>query len=160
MRIRARVVALEYSTNDAASRNRSIVNHMNNIHHTVRSFVAAACMLTTAACGTAQPVDQAPAAVESYLQARVAGNAEQMIALSCSDWEAKARIEASTFQSMKAELEGVACTVDSSTSGEAAIQCTGRIVTSYNGESREWRLDERAFRTVLEGGEWRMCGYR
>ena len=117
-------------------------------------------MLATVACGTAQPVDQAPAAVESYLQARVVGNAEQMIALSCSDWETKARIEASTFQSMKAELEGVACTVESSTSSEATIQCTGRIVTSYNGESREWRMDERAFRTVLENGEWRMCGYR
>ena len=140
--------------------NRSIVNHMNKFHHRVRSFAAAACMLAAAACGTAPPVDQARAAVESYLQARVAGNAEQMIALSCSDWEAKARIEASTFQSMKAELEGVTCTIESPTSSEAMVRCTGRIVTSYNGESREWRMDERAFRTVLENGEWRMCGYQ
>ena len=122
--------------------------------------VAVAVLLASAACSAAQPPEQATKAVEAYLQARVAGNAEQMIALSCADWEAQARIEASTFKSMNAQLDGVACSVDAAASSETAVRCSGRIVTSYNGESREWRMDERAFRTVAEGGEWRMCGYK
>ena len=39
-------------------------------------------------------------------------------------------------------------------------QITGKIVTRYNGESRDWRLDQRPFVSTLEGGEWRMCGYK
>jgi outer membrane lipoprotein-sorting protein len=136
---------------------------MNSITRNMRMCAllgAALVVVVLSACSAAQPVEQAASSVESYLQARVAGNAEQMIALSCAAWESQARIEASSFQSMNAALDGVTCAVASSTASEALVHCTGRIVTSYNGESREWRMDERAFATAIEGGEWRMCGYR
>jgi hypothetical protein len=83
-----------------------------------------------------------------------------MISLSCADWEAKARIEATSFKSMDAKLDGVTCTAGTADGSNSTVTCTGRILTSYNGASREWRLDERPFSAVLEGGEWRMCGYR
>ncbi len=117
-------------------------------------------VLTTVACsGAAQSKDYAARNVEAYLYARVAGNAEQMIALSCSDWETKARVEASTFKSMNAQLDNVTCSATANGSS-ADVHCSGRIVTSYNGESKEWKLDERTFASTLESGEWRMCGYK
>ena len=129
---------------------------MNSITRNMRmcALLGAALVFVLSACGAAQPVEQAASSIESYLQARVAGNAEQMIALSCAAWESQARIEASSFQSMNAALDGVTCAVASSTASEALVHCTGRIVTSYNGESREWRMDERAFAAAIEGGEW------
>lgn len=122
--------------------------------------LGAAIIVVMSACGGAPSVERAAEDVEAYLQARVEGSAEQMIALSCASWEPQARIEASSFQSMNAQLDGVACVVASSNASEAQVHCSGRIVTSYNGESREWRMDERAFIVAAEGGEWRMCGYR
>jgi hypothetical protein len=99
-------------------------------------------------------------AVETYLQARVQSDVDKMISLSCPDWEGQARIEASTFEALKAQLEGVTCQ-DASTDGATTlVACSGKIVTTYNGETREWSLEERQFKMVLDDGEWRMCGYQ
>jgi hypothetical protein len=40
------------------------------------------------------------------------------------------------------------------------VQCQGKIVADYNGEKQEFDLNRRVFRAILEGGEWRMCGYQ
>jgi hypothetical protein len=135
---------------------------MSSHHTSVRAAWLALIFIFLAACGGGSAPDSAAAGrnVEAYLQARVKSNVEQMISLSCADWEAKARIEATSFQSMDAKLDGVTCTAGAADGASSTVTCTGRIVTSYNGESREWRLDERPFSVVLEGGEWRMCGYR
>ena len=98
--------------------------------------------------------------VEQYLAARVGGDLARMTALSCAKWEAGARIEAASFKAMTAALEGVACTTSGSDASSASVACTGKIVTSYNGETRDWRMDERAFNVSLDNGEWRVCGYK
>ena len=99
-------------------------------------------------------------AIMAYLQARVQSDVDKMIGLSCPEWEAQARIEASTFKALNAQLDGVSC-ADSSTDGNTTlVSCTGKIVTTYNGETREWPLSDRQFKTVLDDGEWRMCGYQ
>lgn len=98
--------------------------------------------------------------IMAYLQARVQSDVDKMIGLSCPDWEAQARIEASTFKALNAQLDGVSCQ-DAGTDGSATlVSCTGKIVTTYNGETREWPLSDRQFKTVLDDGEWRMCGYQ
>ena len=98
--------------------------------------------------------------IMAYLQARVQSDVDKMIGLSCPDWEAQARIEASTFKALKAQFDGVSCQ-DASTDGSTTlVSCKGKIVTTYNGETREWPLSDRQFKTVLEDGEWRMCGYQ
>ena len=103
---------------------------------------------------------QASHTVQTYLQARVQSNVDQMISLSCPEWEAQARIEASTFKAMKAQLEGMACQDGTAGENTTLVACQGKIVTTYNGETREWSLSERQFKTVLQDGEWRMCGYQ
>jgi hypothetical protein len=98
--------------------------------------------------------------IQTYLQARVQSDVDKMISLSCPAWEAQARIEASTFKALNARLDGVSCS-DSSTDGSATlVSCQGKIVTTYNGETREWSLSDHQFKTVLDDGEWRMCGYQ
>jgi hypothetical protein len=83
-----------------------------------------------------------------------------MIGLSCPDWEAQARIEASTFKALNAQLDGMSCEDSRADGNTTLVSCKGKIVTTYNGETREWSLSERQFKTVLDDGEWRMCGYQ
>lgn len=102
----------------------------------------------------------APAGViENYLAARVESDLDRMILLSCPAWEANARVEAASFQSMDARLDGVSCAASEVNDDRAVVACTGQIVTTYQGEAREWSVAEQTYLTVLDGGEWRMCGY-
>lgn len=114
--------------------------------------------LFLAACAS-EASSAAPAILE-YLKARVANDLTGMINWSCPEWEPQAQIEVSTFQALQADLEDVTCE-DAGEDGDAAlVACTGKIVTTYNGEQREWDLSARQFRAVLDDGQWRMCGYK
>ncbi|HQV27256.1 MAG TPA: hypothetical protein PLG23_03020 [Thermoflexales bacterium] len=118
--------------------------------------VLAATLLIAACAAGAPPAQQ----VETYLRARASSNVNQMVSLSCGAWEAQARIEASSFKALNARVEGLTCQVAGSEGSASYVACAGKIVTSYNGESREVSLAEKQFKTVNEGGEWRVCGYR
>ncbi len=98
-------------------------------------------------------------AVEAYLEARVQQNVEKMTLLSCPAWEAQARVEAISFQSMDASLEGVTCEASGSQGANTLVDCAGKIVTTYQGEVREWSVSDHPYVVVQQEGEWRMCGY-
>lgn len=101
-----------------------------------------------------------PAAVmEAYLQARVDANEEELLRLSCDDWESQIALELASFESMDAELQDMVCTRGDEADGYVYVSCAGKIVTTYNGETREWPLDAFPFRMLQEGDEWKMCGY-
>jgi hypothetical protein len=123
-------------------------------------FVLALAALLITACGGAS-ADTAGAAqtVEAYLQARVEENVDQMILLSCPEWEAQARLEAVSFQAMNATLDGVTCAAGEAQGEGTLVNCQGKIVTTYQGEQREWSVAEHPYRVVQQDGEWRMCGY-
>jgi hypothetical protein len=101
----------------------------------------------------------ASAAIEAYLAARVESDIDRMTLLSCPAWEANARVEATSFQSMDARLDGVSCSVSETDGTTALVACTGQIVTTYQGETRQWTVAEHPYQAVLDDGEWRMCGY-
>ncbi len=126
-------------------------------------FTALSAFTLVACSGSASggsAVGSAAQTVQDYLQARVQSDLDKMINLSCADWESQARVEATSFKSMKASLDGVACQ-ESGTSGQyTLVSCKGKIVTSYNGESRDWSISDHPFRVVQDHGEWRMCGYQ
>jgi hypothetical protein len=113
--------------------------------------------LGLAAC---QKSDSAAKTVEAYLKARTQSDETQMINLSCADWEAGARTEAASFKSMNAKLDGVTCQTASGDDNAAVVTCQGKIVTAYNGDTRETPLAGREFKLVRQEGEWRMCGYK
>ncbi|NJM40530.1 MAG: hypothetical protein HC853_07060, partial [Anaerolineae bacterium] len=119
----------------------------------------AACQSSTS---STDPTD-APKVVESYLQARVKSDVNQMIALSCAAWESQAKVEASTFRSLKAEIQGMTCSVSGVSDdggGSAFVACQGKIKTTYEGETRERDLTQQQFKLAYEGGDWRVCGYK
>lgn len=105
--------------------------------------------------GCAQGND-APAVVQAYLQARVESNVDKLRSLSCAANEAQAVKDADTFKAMNAVLQGVTCHTDGTDGDYTLVSCDGKIVTTYNGESREWAL--KRYRTIQEGGDWKICG--
>ena len=130
---------------------------MTKTRNTTAAVGALPAVLLLVACAVgATPAQQ----VESYLRARAASNVNQMVSLSCGAWEAQARIEASSFKALNARVEGLTCQVGGSERDVTFVGCAGKIITSYNGESREVSLADKQFKTVNEGGEWRVCGYR
>ncbi|HEY3473040.1 MAG TPA: hypothetical protein VGK56_00440 [Anaerolineales bacterium] len=110
------------------------------------------------ACGAN---DDAPArAVEDYLNALVAKDANRLTTLSCGEWEDDALLELDSFQAVEARLEGVACEQTGTDGDTALVLCRGDIVATYDAEDQEIDLSVRTYQVVQEGGEWLVCGTR
>ena len=107
---------------------------------------------------TATP-DPAVAAVLAYLEARARTDAAAATGLSCKAWISKALTEVTSFRSMNAKLVGVTCQVTGSASGFTLVGCGGKMVTTYGTETRDWDLSSFVYQVILEGGQWKMCGY-
>jgi len=117
-------------------------------------IILAAATLT--ACGLSQT---APEVVEAYWQALVDKDPVTAVTLSCLDWEEQARAEANSFEAVEVRLEGVTCSISTEGDGDAVVFCDGSIVANYGGEDTSISLADRAYITVMEDGEWKMCGY-
>jgi hypothetical protein len=109
-------------------------------------------LLLLAACGQSDP----SAAMMAYLQARVEADATKMQNLACAEWESQAAIQAQSFRAMNAQLQDVTCATGAQDGDFTLVSCDGRIITSYEGENREWELG--TYRMKQEDGEWKMCG--
>jgi len=114
-------------------------------------------VLVVAACGSQ---DSPIAAVQNYLNARVAADDTKMVALTCKDQESLAETEAASFKSMNAKLDSVSC-AQAGTDGQfTVVACQGSILTTYNGETTTRTLAGKNFRTIQEDGQWKVCGYQ
>ena len=92
-------------------------------------------------------------AVQRYLKARIAGDADALARLLCAEREGDARREAASFAAVEASLRDVACVFDPAT---VTVACSGAIVAVYDGEGRDIEIP--LYRVVQEDGEWRVCG--
>jgi len=98
-------------------------------------------------------------AIEGYLKAQVAGNADDLIKLSCAGWEAEAKTAAASFQSVDAKIDGLKCTENGSDGNYELITCEGTIVIQYRGEDpRSQNVPDLTYRAIKENNEWKMCG--
>lgn len=114
-----------------------------------------AMLLLSACADESSPTD----AIESYLNAQVAGNADNLVKLSCAAWEAEAKTAAASFQSVDAKIEGLKCTETGSDGDYKLITCEGTIVIQYRGEDpRSQNVPDLTYRAVKENNEWKMCG--
>ena len=103
----------------------------------------------------------APAnAVEDYLNALVAKDADRLSTLSCGEWEDDALLELDSFQAVTARLEGLSCEQTGTDGDTALVLCNGNIVATYNDEDQELDLSVRTYEVIQEGGEWLVCGTR
>jgi len=123
----------------------------------VLTVIVAALVWTACSAGN----QDAPAkAVEDYLNALVAKDADRLSTLSCGEWEDDALLELDSFQAVIARLEGVACEQTGTDGDTALVLCKGNIVATYNNEDQELDLSVRTYQVVQEGGEWLVCGVR
>ncbi|MFN8404011.1 MAG: hypothetical protein U0V48_10715 [Anaerolineales bacterium] len=111
-----------------------------------------------ASCGSSN-TDAPAKAVEDYLNALVAKDADRLPTLVCGDWEDDALIELDSFQAVTASLEN-SCTQTGTDGDTALVLCTGNIVASYNNEDQRLDLAVRTYQVVEEGGDWLVCGTR
>lgn len=122
-------------------------------------------LLALAACGPSAPADSGGAAdpaadaVEAYLTAKVAGDAEALRPLLCSEMEARLQAEALSFSAVTGvEIVDMACARNAAANaqGQITVTCTGEIQAEYGAESEVFPL--RTYRVVEEDGLWRWCG--
>jgi hypothetical protein len=113
-----------------------------------------------AGCSSAPAADSAVAAVQRYLETRIAADTQGLIILSCAAWESNATIEADSFRARNAKIEDLQCTENGADGAFTLVRCTGKILANYAGETREVDLATRQFKTIQEGGQWKMCGYK
>ena len=106
-----------------------------------------------AATDDASTADDAAAAVEGYLTAKVSNDADGIRRYLCSAMEADFDREVQSFSGVEAEIEGMACASDE---GGATVTCAGTIVAVYGGENRDYPLA--TYSVVEEDGEWKWCG--
>lgn len=109
--------------------------------------------LLLSACAGGQGGGDPADAVEKYLTAKIAGDAEGVKALLCSAMEADLDREANSFAAVDAELEGMDCQREGSTD---VVRCAGKIVAVYGTEAMDFPLT--AYAVVQEGGDWKWCG--
>lgn len=121
-------------------------------------FISLLAVLVLAACSSNS---DAPArAVEGYLNALVAKDADRLPTLVCGDWEEDALIELDSFQAVEARLEDMACQQSGTDGDTALVDCTGSIIATYNDEDQELDLSVRTYQVIQEGGDWLVCGTR
>jgi hypothetical protein len=109
-------------------------------------------ILVITACNSVRSDDPA-ATVESYLQAKIDGDANTVRRLLCSEMESVWEREAGTFASVSGvRAESMACTY----TGDDRVSCEGEIVAVYGTEETEFPLVN--YRVVEEDGQWKWCG--
>jgi hypothetical protein len=125
---------------------------------TLRAAATASQAATTGPSASPTP-DPAVVVVLAYLDARTKADANAVIPLVCRAWKSAAITEAVSFRSMNARLEDVACTANGSSGAYTLVGCTGKMVTTYGAETRDWDLSSFVYQTLPEDGVWKMCGY-
>jgi len=83
-----------------------------------------------------------------------------LINFSCAAWEGEARSEFNSFSAVSVSLEDLECQEIDQDDEFTIISCQGKIIANYGNEVLEIHLEDQKYLSVLEGGEWRMCGYR
>jgi hypothetical protein len=114
-------------------------------------------MILTACAGRNTQPEQA---VEAYLTAIVEADLDKITTLSCAEWEEDAWLELDSFQGVEVSLVDMQCTQSGTDGDTALVTCTGKFLTSYDGEAMEIDLSTREYELVQQGGEWLVCGYR
>jgi hypothetical protein len=116
--------------------------------------------LFLSACSSSNNSNAPAKAVEGYLNALVAKDENRLPTLVCGDWEEDALIELDSLQAVTARLDNVACTQTGTDGDTALVNCSGKLVATYNNEDQELDLSVRTYQVVQQNGDWLVCGTR
>lgn len=120
-------------------------------------------ILTTlflSACASDNNKNAPAKAVEDYLNALVAKDANRLPTLVCGDWEDDALLELDSLQAVTTRLDNVACTQTGTDGDTALVKCSGKLIATYNNEDQELDLSVRTYQVVQQNGDWLVCGTR
>ena len=107
------------------------------------------------------PNTEAPAkVVEDYWNVIVAKDADRLPTLVCGDWEDDALTVLDSLQAVEARLDELACTQTGTDGSTALVDCTGKMILTYDAEDQEIDLSVFTYEVVEEGGDWLVCGAR
>ena len=123
--------------------------------------VLALLILTSIFIASCTSNSDAPAkAVEDYWNVIVAKDAERLPTLVCGDWEDDALTVLDSLQAVSARLEEVSCSQTGTDGDTALVNCTGKMILTYDTEDQEIDLSVFTYEVVDEGGDWLVCGTR
>ena len=122
-------------------------------------FLAVIVILILSACG-GKAESGAVRAVDEYIKALVNKDETRLSALSCAEWEMMALLEFDSFQAVDTRLEELSCSEAGKDGESTLVNCTGKIIVTYNNEDQELDLSLRTYQVVEQGGEYLVCGYR
>lgn len=75
-------------------------------------------------------------AIEAYLNALVSKDVVRAVNLSCLNWEEGAHAEASSFEAVIVQLDGLTCASISASGAQTLVNCEGKIIANYGGRTR------------------------
>ncbi len=110
------------------------------------------------ACGSSANSTGAVDAVEGYITALAGNDEASLSSLSCADWESSALTELDSLQAVTAKVDGLSCQQSGTDGDSALVDCTGKLILSYNGEDQELDLSTRTYKVVEQDGNWLVCG--
>ena len=110
--------------------------------------------------GCSNNQNDAPAAIERYIQALIAKDENLLINHSCAAWEIEAKNEFNSFSAVSVSLEDLSCQETGQDGEYTLVSCNGKIIANYGNEILEINLADQNYLAIYDGGEWRMCGYR
>lgn len=123
-------------------------------------FMVLIANLLLAACASASNSDAPAKAVEDYWNVIVAKDADRLPTLVCGEWEEDALTVLDSLQAVDARLEEFSCSQTGIDGDTALVDCTGKMVLTYDTEDQEIDLSVFTYEVVQEGGDWLVCGTR
>jgi hypothetical protein len=110
-------------------------------------------LLTACAGNTDAPVR----AVEDYIDALAAHDADRLALLSCAEWENDALTTLDSFAAVEVTPVDVSCEAHDVQADSARVTCSGALAVSYEGEIRQFDLANQDFQMVRQSGSWLVC---
>jgi hypothetical protein len=120
-------------------------------------FLFIVTVFLLASCSGSQ--SGAVSAVNTYYQAILAQNADQLKSVTCADFQETAQTELDSFQGVKIELQGFGCQESGKEGANTLVKCTGKIVATYGSDKMDFPLADRVHKVQNQGGSWQVCGY-
>ncbi len=117
------------------------------------ALLITALSLLLAACA---PAGDAASVVETYLQAKAAGDRAGVQANLCAAMEADLDREALSFANVETRINEIACEVFSTEGETGTVACSGAIIANYGGDDTLFPFS--SYRVVQEDGVWKWCG--
>ena len=128
----------------------------------MRKFVIAVFVILIsifiAACSSKS--DGPAKAVEDYWNTIAAKDAERLPSQVCGDWEGEALTVLDSLQAVSARLDNLSCSQSGTDGDTALVNCTGKMILTYDTEDQEIDLSVFTYEVVQEGGDWLVCGTR